>query len=37
LQGRSIIEYLREVCRCHLDGIPVPSLIKTAGNLAKSS
>ena len=35
LRGRSIIEYLREACRCHLDGVPVPSLIKTAGNLAK--
>jgi len=37
LQGRSIIEYLREACRCHLDGIAVPSLIKSAGNLAKSA
>jgi len=35
LQGRSVIEYLRDACRCHLDGIPAPSLIKTAGNLAK--
>jgi len=35
LQGRSVIEYLRQACRCHLDGVPVPSLIKTAGNLAK--
>jgi len=35
LQGRSVIEYLREACRCHLDGVPVPSLIKTEGNLAK--
>lgn len=37
LQGRSIIEYLRDTCHCHLDGIPAPSLIKTAGNLAKSA
>lgn len=29
LQGRSVIEYFRDVCRCHLDGIPAPSLIKT--------
>jgi transposase len=37
LQGRNIIEYLRDVCRCHLNGIPVPSLIKTSGNVAKSA
>jgi transposase len=37
LQGRSVIEYLREACRCHLSGIPVPSLIKTAEDLAKSA
>jgi len=37
LQGRSVIEYLRDACRCHLDGISVPSLIKTADNLAKSA
>ena len=37
LQGRSVIEYLRDACRCHLDGIPAPSLIKTAGNLAKTA
>ncbi len=37
LQGRSVIEYLRDACRCHLDGIAAPSLIKTAGNLAKSA
>jgi transposase len=37
LQGRSIIEYLRDVCSCHLNGIPVPSLIKTSGDLAKSA
>ena len=32
LQGRSVIEYLREACRCHLNGIPVPSLIKPVGS-----
>lgn len=37
LQGRSIIEYLRQVCHCHLSGIPVPSLMKSAGNLAKTA
>jgi len=37
LQGQSTIEYLRDVCRCHLEGITVPSLIKTAGNLVKSA
>jgi transposase len=37
LQGRSVIEYLREACRYHLSGIPAPSLIKTAGNLTKTA
>ena len=37
LQGRSVIEYLRQACHCHLNGIPAPSLIKTAGNLAKTA
>ena len=37
LQGRSVIEYLRDACRCHLNGIPAPSLIKTAGNLARTA
>jgi transposase len=37
LQGRSVIEYLRNVCRCHLDGIPTPSLIKTTTCLAKTA
>jgi transposase len=37
LQGRSIIEYLRDACHCHLNGIPAPSLIKTAGSLTKSA
>ena len=37
LQGRSIIEYLRDVCHCHLNGIPAPSLIKPTPDLAKSA
>ena len=32
LQGKSIVGYLREACRCHSDGIPVPSLVKTGNN-----
>ena len=27
LQNRSIIEYLRQACHCHLNGIPVPNLV----------
>jgi transposase len=27
LQQRSVIEYLRDACRCHFDGIPTPSLV----------
>lgn len=37
LQERSVIEYLRDACCCHLNGIPVPLLIKTSGSLAKSA
>ena len=37
LQGQSVIEYLRNMCHCYLNGIPVPLLIKTSGNLAKSA
>lgn len=37
LQGRSVIEYLREACNCHLNGIPAPSLIKASGILAQSA
>jgi transposase len=37
LQGRSVIAYLRDACRCHLERIPAPPLIKTAGNLAKTA
>lgn len=31
LQGQSVIECLRDVCHCHLNGVAVPSLIKTSG------
>jgi len=37
LQRQSVIEYLRNVCHCHLNGIPAPSLIKPTGDLAKSA
>ena len=37
LQDRSIIEYLREACSCHLSGIPAPSLIKPEGDSVKSA
>lgn len=37
LQGRSIIVYLRDACRCHLDGLATPSLIKTVSHLAKTA
>ena len=37
LQGRSVIQYLREACHCHLDGIAAPSLINTIDHLAKSA
>ena len=37
LQERSIIEYLRNVCHCYLNGLPVPSLIKPADDLAESA
>jgi len=37
LQGRSVIEYLRDACRCHLDGIAAPVLIKPIGDLAKTA
>ena len=37
LQGRSIVDYLRDACRCHVDGIPAPSLIKIAACLAKTA
>jgi transposase len=37
LQGRSVIEYVRQACCCHLEGIPIPSLIKTASCLPKTA
>jgi len=37
LQGRSIIEYLRHVCHCHLNGIPVPSLIYSTDYAIKTA
>lgn len=37
LQGRSIIQYLRDACHCHLDGLPVPSLISATTLLAKTA
>lgn len=37
LQGRSVIEYLRDTCHCHLNNIPVPSLIKPAGSVTNSA
>ena len=37
LQGRSVIKYLRNVCHCHLNGLPVPLLIKPAEDLTKSA
>jgi len=37
LQGRSVIDYLRHVCHCHLDGLPAPSLVPAKVNLAKTA
>jgi len=37
LQGRSVTAYLRAVCRCHLDGLAVPSLIPATVNLSKTA
>jgi len=37
LQGRSIIQYLRDACRSHLNGLPVPSLIPATTRLAKTA
>ena len=37
LQERNVIEYLRDACHCHLDGIPAPSLIRNYIELAKSA
>ena len=27
LQGRRVIEFMREACRCHVQNLPAPSLI----------
>jgi transposase len=35
LQGRSIIQYLRDACRCHLNGLPAPSLIPSTAYVAQ--
>ena len=37
LQNRSIIDYLREACSCHINGNPAPSLIKPERDLYKSA
>lgn len=37
LQGRSIIAYLRDACRCHLNDLPAPLLINTATLPAKTA
>ena len=37
LQGRSIMEYLRDACRCHLNGLPAPSLIQAVTCLAQTA
>jgi len=37
LQGCSIIEYLREVCHCHLEGLSAPSLLPTVVPLTKTA
>jgi transposase len=37
LQGRSVIEYLRHACRCHLNGLPVPSLIYSTDYAVKTA
>jgi len=37
LQERSVIEYLRTACRCHLNGLPVPSLIYLTDYMVKTA
>jgi len=37
LQGRSIIQYLRDACRCHLDGLDAPPLISNTCSLARTA
>ena len=36
LQGRSIIDYLCDACRCHLNGLAAPSLINNTYAFAKT-
>jgi len=35
LHKQSIIDYLREACKCHLNGTPVPSIIQSAKKNSK--
>jgi len=37
LQGRSIIEYLRDACRCHLSGVSGPSLVSPTNASAQGA
>lgn len=37
LQGRSMIDYLYDACRCHLNGLAAPSLINTTCVLAETA
>lgn len=37
LQGRSIIAYLRDACRCHVNKMPAPLLINAPTPLAKTA
>ena len=37
LQGRSVIEYLRDACRCHLAGLTAPSLLPVTVTLTKTA
>lgn len=37
LQGRSVIEYLRNACRCHLNGFAAPSLIQSTVNFTQTA
>ncbi len=37
LQRRSVIEYLRHACHCHLDGLPAPSLLPATVTLTKTA
>jgi transposase len=37
LQGRSLIHYLRDACRCHLNGLPAPSLLPAIASVAQTA